>query len=669
MKSTPFFIKLLFSLAFSAQIYAASSSAPLSKEAICEQMELLFSQHVEFSKMQPALIQRSFKALIEQFDPEKIYLLQSEIAPYYKLSGPQIEKVLNSYEEANFFEYEALLKLIAKAIVRAKAFRQEVALELALTGEVVPGSGKTYLNFAKSEQQLKQRLKKRASMLLINKIEERGELFNTASNRQKLLQLWDKRCERKEAPYLKEESKVPSEQSYLTILKSLAKSLDSHTAFYSTSEAEQLRDRLEKEFYGVGISLKEEVDGIFVASVVPNGPAARGGLVVPDDELYQINGIATKDLTYEEILAQMRSGPKRESPLVLGLRRGEKEHLVSLQRERIVLDNERLVCKTVPFEDGQIALFTLHSFYESERGSSEKDMKAAFARLQKEGPIKGVILDLRENSGGFLRQAVKVGGLFIKNGVIVISKYAGGQVRHLRNQEGRPIYNGPLIVLTSKMSASAAEIVAGALQDHGAALVVGDERTYGKGSIQVQTLTDPKASSFYKVTVGRYYTASGRSAQIDGVAADILLPSRFAPYRIGECYLEYPLSKDCVDSALSANQRDQDAQHWLARELDFQGGVPGEKTIALIDYLTKRSRARQLADPIYSNYLEELKLLAAAEGQTGTSSKAKERPLPAARISRERQGEGQIDFQTREAFSIMEDLLLWRDRNRAKVAP
>jgi carboxyl-terminal processing protease len=98
--------------------------------------------------------------------------------------------------------------------------------------------------------------------------------------------------------------------------------------------------------------------------------------------------------------------------------------------------------------------------------------------------------------------------------------------------------------LTSKASASAAEIVAQALQDFGVALVVGDERSYGKGSMQYQTITDEKAKAFFKVTVGRYYTASGRSPQIQGVQADVVVPTVFFPYNIGERYLEFPLSND-----------------------------------------------------------------------------------------------------------------------------
>jgi len=163
-------------------------------------------------------------------------------------------------------------------------------------------------------------------------------------------------------------------------------------------------------------------------------------------------------------------------------------------------------------------------------------VQKAIDQLEKKGNLKGVILDLRDNRGGFLTQAIKVAGLFITNGVVVISKYADGEERYYRDLDGKVSYEGPLIVLTSKITASAAEIVAQALQDYGVALVVGDEHTYGKGTIQTQTVTDNTSASYFKVTVGKYYTVSGKTPQKDGVSVDIVAPSHWEHIEVGEKY-------------------------------------------------------------------------------------------------------------------------------------
>jgi carboxyl-terminal processing protease len=194
-------------------------------------------------------------------------------------------------------------------------------------------------------------------------------------------------------------------------------------------------------------------------------------------------------------------------------------------------------------------------------------MREAIKNLKKKGKLYGLVLDMRENSGGFLNQAVKVAGLFITSGVIVISKYAQGEIQYLRDIDGRAYFNGPLMVLTSKGSASAAEIVAQALQDYGAALIAGDERTYGKGTIQYQTVTDDDPKAYFKVTVGRYYTVSGKSTQIEGVKADIVIPTEYSIYNIGERFLEYPLSSDRVPSAYvdPLTDLDRNSKNWFKK--------------------------------------------------------------------------------------------------------
>ena len=214
------------------------------------------------------------------------------------------------------------------------------------------------------------------------------------------------------------------------------------------------------------------------------------------------------------------------------------------------MQDDRVQYSFESFGDGIIGKINLPSFYESAEGSNcEIEMREALRALKKQGNLVGLVLDMRENSGGFLNQAVKVAGLFVTSGVIVVSKYAYGETQYLRDLDGRSYYTGPLVILTSKGSASAAEIVAQALQDYGTGIVVGDERTYGKGTIQYQTVTDSGATSFFKVTVGRYYTVSGRSTQIDGVQADIVVPTAYSGFAIGERYLEYPLNNDRIPSA------------------------------------------------------------------------------------------------------------------------
>ena len=282
------------------------------------------------------------------------------------------------------------------------------------------------------------------------------------------------------------------------------------------------------------------------------------------DQVLEINGISVKDIPFEKLMDQVRDAKDNNVTLILSRKdqNADKTFTVSLKRAPIVINEDRVDVSSEHFGNGLIGKITLHSFYQNDQGiTSESDVREAIHRLDKQGNLRGLILDLRENSGGFLSQAVKVAGLFITNGVIVISKYSNGEEKVYRDVEGHSIYNGPLIILTSKATASAAEIVAQALQDYGVALVVGDERTYGKGTIQSQTITDNHSGSgtYFKVTIGKYYTVSGKTPQIRGVKADIVVPGPFSQAHIGEEFLEYALKKDdAIPSAYSDTLADID---------------------------------------------------------------------------------------------------------------
>ncbi len=286
------------------------------------------------------------------------------------------------------------------------------------------------------------------------------------------------------------------------ILKALARGLDAHTSFFSPEEAFEMRSSLEKQFEGVGVVLREGLDGIEIADLIQGGPAARSGKIVVGDILMEVDGKPVVNALYYEVLSQLKGDGRKD--VMLGFKRQERDGndsfvKVGLKREKIIMENERLVFTAEPFADGMIGKLTLPSFYESSDSTScEADIRKALTEIRKKGKVLGLVLDMRNNLGGFLSQAVKVSGLFMTSGVVVISKYAEGEVQYLRNLDPRIHYAGPLVILTSKLSASAAEIVAQALQDYGVGIVVGDERTYGKGTIQYQTVTDTLLRHFSK---------------------------------------------------------------------------------------------------------------------------------------------------------------------------
>jgi carboxyl-terminal processing protease len=543
----------LFSLLSLIPLSAVQQS--LKIEDIPRVMERFFSFHIENKEFSTTIVRRSMKIYIEQFDPEKVYLLESEVRPYLSMSEARAKEILARLEKHDYTDFFELNGVIQQAIIRAQAVRFVTAKQLTdHPQEVVDGAAAGY---SRTEAELIERQKGRmAKFYAFHKIRTN---LDTTDRRAKVYQLFEKKVQRLENNYLfLTAESLPMAQERvenlltLRILKSFAKSLDTHTSFFSPEEAYEMRLSLEKQFEGVGVVLSEGIDGVMISELIKGSPAEQSGQIRVNDLLVEVDGVSTNNRSFEEVLEMLKK--KERNEIVLGFKREASTapmvFRVPLLRRAIVMNEERIQVSYDRVEGGIIGKISLYSFYENAEGiTSEKDIKEAIRLFREKGNLVGLILDLRENSGGFLSQAVKVAGLFVNNGVIAISKYGKGDVHYLRNIVAKSYYNGPLVVLTSKMSASASEIVAQALQDYGVALVVGDVRTFGKGSIQYQTVTDAKADVFFKVTVGRYYTPSGKSTQIDGVIADIVVPSQYAPFNIGERYLEYPLPQDQVAAA------------------------------------------------------------------------------------------------------------------------
>ncbi|MEN9344189.1 MAG: tail-specific protease [Chlamydiota bacterium] len=543
-------------LLFSSSLLLGGAPPPLKKGDVKSTLDEMFNYHVEYHEFSPLIATRSMKVYLEQFDSAKLYLTSDEVRQH--LDQPAANIISHYYQE-NFSDFEALNSTIASAIERSRSYRQEIEADLITHADNPTLSYiEPYSSYASSEAEIKKRMKTQLTQLLAFEKQNRPPLKGwTPEERKKIFEFWERKFARHENTYLS----APAHYTYLHILKAVSKSLDAHTTYFSPEEAYEMRTSLEKQFEGIGVVLKEGVDGVFIHNMVKGGPAERSQQIQTGDKIVSIDGTSVEGVSYEEVLKRLQG--KGQVRLTLLHPKEDTPYNISLKREKIVMQEERVNYAIEPYEGGVIAKITLPSFYEGGGGtlSCEQDLKEALRSIRKQGEIKGVVLDMRDNSGGFLTQAVKVAGIFMSSGVVVISKYAHGMTQYLRELDGKSYYAGPLVVLTSRASASAAEIVAQALQDYGIGIIVGDDRTYGKGTIQYQTVTDPRATNFYKVTIGRYYTVSGKTTQIEGVKADIITPTLYSSLPIGERYLEYSLKSDRIPSAYTDNLADVDPRH------------------------------------------------------------------------------------------------------------
>ncbi|MCH9614748.1 MAG: hypothetical protein SP1CHLAM54_12850 [Chlamydiia bacterium] len=594
--------RVIFGLFLAISSLTFGKQTELNQSDVRRTMREIFSYHVENKTLDAKTVRRSFKLYIEAFDPDKNYLLHDEVAPYFSLSEREIQSVIDHYYKDQYPKYDELAALCAHAVRRNRQIREHLKEGVDYSLKYKP-----YNHYANSEYQLAGRIHR--------------HLAESLSKKTVNYELFEKRLRRVELPYLEQ----TDHNRTVHILKALARSLDAHTIYYTPEEAAEFRLSLHKELEGIGIVLQEKVEGIAIVDLVEGGPAAKSHAIQKGDVIISIDDYSVESSSYEELLSRLKG--KVGTKVKLTLLRNESEVNVTLRREKIVMHQERVQASAVPFGDGYIAKVTLPAFYDNSGNISLlKDVRAAINGLKEKGELYGMVLDLRDNTGGFLHQAVKVSGLFIAKGVVVISKYSNGEIRYTRDLDGRQIYTGPLVVLTSKLSASASELMAQALQDHGVAVVVGDERTYGKGTMQYQTVTEAKARVFYTVTIGRYYTASGRSTQIEGVHADIHVPTHLDPYNVGERFHQFPLSSDHLES-VEATAKSPYIPYLKPRESTYRKMIP---------QLKKNSQMRLKNNKNFQHYLKVIR---------GYS--------PQKRL----ENHGIDDLQMKEAVHIIEDML------------
>lgn len=640
----------------------------LQNSDVSKIMNQILNEHLGEKQVSEKVLKSALGMYIEQFDPQKYYLLQTEVDTLTNLNEEQLKKDIEKYKENDFSPFENVNQVIQKSILRAREWRKEweanpdQLLQQAKTfkptrSEIPEGIG----GFADSLNALKQRqLDDFIEFIIVQ--ERRFGQSAVEQKKERIMAMYERQIRLNEDRYLFQdengkpiEAAVKEHQFVLNVLKALTKSLDAHTSFFNNTEAYDMRMRLEKGYEGIGISFGEGLDGFVIAAILPGSPADKSGLLKQGDLIVSIDGKAVNHLTLSE-LAELSRGEKGSLVTVVVQRpatdNSKNENItVTLTRETLSVDEERAKTRFVPFANGIIGTIRLDAFYQNDNGvSSEQDIKDAIAELKKQGNLLGLVLDLRENSGGYLMQAVKVAGLFITDGVVVISKYSDGEKVTYRDVDKKVAFDGPLVVLTSRITASAAEIVSQALQDYGVALIVGDSHTYGKGSIQSQTVTDQESSSFFKVTVGQYYTVSGKSPQKRGVIADIVVPTRFASEEIGERYLENALPSDSIDAAYQDKLDDvkPEAKSWYLKYYLPFIQTRLQQWQEYLPKLKKNSEQRIAANKNFQAFLKQIGLKPNTDS-TEDVSEADEK---------KKKDSGHEDLQMVEAVNVVKDMVM-----------
>jgi carboxyl-terminal processing protease len=401
-----------------------------------------------------------------------------------------------------------------------------------------------------------------------------------------------------------------------TFLTSLARLYDPHSNFFSWDSAQEFDIQISNALVGIGAQLRDVDDYCVIERLLPGGPAEMSGELHPGDKIIAVaqgDGEPTDvvGMKLRKIVQQIRGEEGTEVRLTVMPAQSAKRKVVSLIREKVELTANLASADLYSFPDSsgeetRVGVIDLPSFYgEGAFGegsiSTSKDVEELIGKL-KEEHVDGLVLDLRSNGGGRLDEAIKLTGLFISEGPVVMKRTFSGDVDEDWDRNDSAAWEGPLVVLVSRSSASASEIVAGALQSLGRAVIVGDEATHGKGTVQapidlrnaMQRLPfgGPLEVGTVKVTVQQFYLPNGESTQNRGVLADIALPSANMVLMDGEADLDNALSWDQIDAieyqlperdrTTFALVEDETLQELLNRSRTRQEGLPE------FDYLKQR---------------------------------------------------------------------------------
>jgi carboxyl-terminal processing protease len=531
----------------------------------------LETNHFARKKIDDGVSEAAFGLYIKQLDGQKSFLLKKNFKELRKYSR-SIDDQVNSGK----------LDLPLKA---AAVFSERIPVVQNIVKEILSGpfdfSVKEFIetdaeknDFCETDSELKERWRKLLKYQALQQFMEQSEKIPSESARSDLpadaTQLADSVRDKLLNTYNVFFSRLAAKNQAEyneEFFNAFTHSFDPHTEYMPPMNKEDFDIRMSGSLEGIGATLKEDENYIKVVSVMAGGPASKQGQLQAEDIILKVGegkgepvdiiGMKVKDAV------RLIRG-KKGTEVRLTIRKPDSKTLnIALVRD--VIQIEDAFVKSTTIENGTGDTFgyvKVPSFYRdfgkagggNEGRNSTDDLKAELKKL-KDTNINGLIIDLRNNGGGALTDAVRMAGLFIRTGPVVQVKNSGGKSQTLGDDDPDIMYTGPVVVLVNSISASASEILAGALQDYNRAVIIGGEHTHGKGTVQTIVDFDSELRIFQpnykpvgalKLTTQKFYRISGESTQYRGVKPDLVLPDVLSGLRTGEQYLDYALPWDSI---------------------------------------------------------------------------------------------------------------------------
>ena len=576
---------------------AAGKLVPIEKQAeqtalYREIFDRLATRHYRGQRIDDQLSKRYLEQYLDQLDPLKSYFLQSDINEFNQWQTKLDDLAKRGDVKPGFVIFNRLRERATTQLAWNIALLQDAERFFDYAGDdslVLDADKRDWLSStAEAEIFWQKRVRDSMIRLLLNGKEE-------AQAKELLIKRYENQ--------IKQFEQRDSQDVFQLYINALATLYDPHTSYFSPRTTENFQINMSLSLEGIGAELTTEDEYTKVVRIIPGGPADLQGILKAEDKII---GVGQDDEEIVDVVGwrlddvvDLIRGAK-DSTVRLEVIPGSGEAadsitLISIVRDKVKLEEKSAQSKILEIEqEGQtykLGVIDIPAFYldfEAYRNrdpnykSTTRDVSKLLIDLS-EQQVDGIVLDLRNNGGGSLFEATALTDLFIDRGPVVQIRDANQRIYRNQRATMPALYNGPMLVMINRLSASASEIFAGALQDYGRALIVGS-RSYGKGTVQdVTGLT----SGQLKLTISKFYRVSGDSTQHRGVLPDIAFPSAYDPEEVGESHQDNALPWDQIRGVPHANNSQlQD----------------------LVEPLTRAHLQRSAADPDYANLVDILAL-------------------------------------------------------------
>jgi carboxyl-terminal processing protease len=584
--------RLLVLFMMSAFFIQSSQASNLSCAVLPQLFGLFLRFHYVHKGMTSELREHTVEQFIKSLDPSKTILLESDVGKLKK----DLLTVFTTANSGDCSKIEEVQKLIQVRSSENEAIAREYLNEkyvLNEGAELVTDPEKR--KYPKDQSEKKKTLANMMDFQVSNYLLSKTKLPEARKNVLHSYEIVTKRFKEKAV-----------NDRYVDFAEAFALALDPHSSYMSADTLEEFRIQMQLSLEGIGASLSSQDGFTVVEEVIPGGAADRTKLLQTKDKITAVaqDGkppVSVIDMDLQDVVRQIR-GKKGTKVTLTVLRQGETNKTFDLTIIRDKIDIKESAAKItyetkkVGDKSFKVGVIDLPSFY----GGGGRDGRSSFNDMRqvlieaKKNKVDGIVLDLSRNGGGLLDDAVRIAGLFLRRAPVVATKGYDQKVEVLADRDEDVLYNGPLVLLTSRLSASASEILAGALKDYRRALIVGGDHTFGKGTVQV--VSDlPSGLGAMKVSTGMFFIPGGESTQHKGVDSDIELPSIFTNEDIGEKTMDYSLPHQKISTFLGDEANgSEEAKSWKVVSND------------IISDLKKKSSERITKDPKFTEILKSI---------------------------------------------------------------